>query len=49
MLSKVYYLFFGDFSRTEERIERALRSYELAERAAWSAVTAAMHKYKAAL
>jgi len=32
-------MLFKDFGDTDERIEKAIRSYELAERAGWSAVT----------
>jgi hypothetical protein len=32
------YLVFGNFGNTDERIEKALRSYELAERAGWERV-----------
>lgn len=37
--------FFQDFSRKEERIEKALRSYALAERAGWGEVEASMLRY----
>ncbi len=32
------YMMFDDFGRTEERIEKAVRSYELAEGAGWDSV-----------
>jgi hypothetical protein len=35
-------MIFRDFGETDERIEKAIRSYELAERAGWSGVTDAI-------
>jgi hypothetical protein len=40
---RLTYLLFGNFGNTEERIEKALRSYELAEQAGWDAVGDAIH------
>jgi len=37
---------FRDFSDTDERIARAMESYDLAERAGWDRVEAAMRRYK---
>ena len=42
---KWQYLLFKDFSDTAERIEKALKSYELAERAGWNTVMEAMRDY----
>ncbi|MEQ1730005.1 MAG: hypothetical protein ABL982_16690 [Vicinamibacterales bacterium] len=39
------FMFFKDFSNTEERVGKALRSYALAERAGWDRVEAAMQHY----
>lgn len=37
--------FFENFASKDERIEKALRSYEIADRAGWGAVEAAMARY----
>jgi hypothetical protein len=39
------YLFFKDFADRHERIEKAMRSYDLAERAGWGRVVATMRAY----
>jgi hypothetical protein len=39
------YLFFRDFADRHERIEKAMRSYDLAERAGWERVVATMRAY----
>lgn len=39
-------LFFRDFSDREERIEKAMRSYDLAQRAGWDRVTRSMRDYR---
>jgi hypothetical protein len=36
------YMFFENFGETDERVEKAVRSYELAERAGWDAVGGAI-------
>jgi hypothetical protein len=41
------YLRFRDFGNTEERIEKAVRSYDLAERVGWDAVAANIRCYEA--
>jgi len=41
------YLRFRDFGNTEERIEKAVRSYQLAERVGWDAVAANIRRYEA--
>lgn len=42
-----HYLRFRDFGNTEERIEKAVRSYQLAERVGWHAVAANIRRYEA--
>jgi hypothetical protein len=42
---RLHYMFFDNFGDTEERIARALESYELAERAGWERVAASIEKY----
>ena len=42
---RLRYMFFDDFGSTDERVEKAVLSYELAERAGWGRVAAAIRGY----
>lgn len=41
------YLLFRNFADTDERIEKAIRSYEMADRAGWDRVTGSIRRYRA--
>lgn len=42
---RLRYMFFDDFGNTDERVEKAVLSYELAERAGWGPVGDAIGAY----